>query len=138
MTLYRRLVLGLWTGFLVAQGAVFAPLSFRVLAERAQAGALAGAGFAVMAYLSLAAGLLVVLLRTPTVAGRRRDMLLALAPAILLLFSHSMLRPRLHGAGADGAGSAFLLLHGAATLLYALSTAIVAWLWVREERRAAR
>ncbi len=142
MTLARRLALGLWTGLLLAQGALFAPLLFAELPDRFAAGRLAGVGFTVVGYASLAFGLLVIGLRQRTVVGQRRDALWVLLPGVLLVSSHMVLRPMMDAARNAGPGGApapeFGALHGTATALYAVATLIVAVLWVRDERRAGR
>ena len=141
MLLARRLALGVWTGLLLAQGAVFAPLLFALLTDRALAGRLAGAGFAVVGYASLGFGVLVVLLRQRTVAGQRREAIWALLPGALLCLSHIGLRPLMDAARDSGPGGRpgpeFGALHGAATVIYAMATLLVFLLWLRSERRVS-
>lgn len=133
MSLARRLLLGLWSGWLVAQGAVFAPLAFAVGDDRASAGRLAGAGFTVVAYASVALGAAVYLCRPRTVGRRAREALYALAPGLILVVCHVALRPLMaaHGPG-------FALAHGVSSAGYGLATLTVLALWVRDERRAGR
>jgi hypothetical protein len=140
VTLARRVTLGLWTGLLLSQGALFAPLLFVAIPDRFAAGRLAGLGFTIVGYASVAFGVLAVLLRARTVAGQRREALWALLPGALLVFSHVVLRPWMELArhsGANGApGPEFGALHAAASVLYAIATLTVLVLWVRDERRA--
>ena len=142
MTLARRLALGLWTGLLLAQGGLFAPLLFAQLPDRFTAGRIAGVGFTIVGYASLGLGVLVVGLRQRTVVGQRREALWVLLPGLLLVFSHIVLGPMMDAARHAGPGGSpapeFGALHGAASALYALATLVVMVLWVREERRAGR
>ena len=120
--LARRLALGLWAGLLIAQGALFTPLLFAQIPDRLSAGRLAGAGFTIVGYLSLALGVLVACLRQRTVTGQRRDAAWALAPGLLLVLSHIILGPWIDEARASGPGGRpgpeFGALHGAATLVF--------------------
>lgn len=133
MNLLRRLLLGLWSGWLVVQGAVFAPVAFATLHDTATAGRVAGAGFTLVGYASLLFGAFVFGLRTRTVGGRAREFLLALGPGLLLVASHLMLRPLISAHGAY-----FALAHGLGSLFYVAATVWVLALWVRDERRAGR
>lgn len=133
MTVWRRLALGLWSGWLVAQGAVFAPLAFAVLAERTTAGRFAAAGFTTVAYGSLGFGLVCYLLRPRTVGRQGRALLLALAPGALLLASHVALSPLI-----AGHGPYFAAAHGAGTLIYGVATLLVLGMWWQDERRSLR
>ena len=133
MSLVRRLLLGLWSGWLLAQGLVFAPLAFAQGTDREAAGRLAGAGFAAVAYASLALGVAVYLCRARTVGRRAREALYALAPGAILVASHLGLRPLMAGHGPH-----FALAHGASSVAYLLASAAVVALWIRDERRAGR
>lgn len=130
----RRLALGLWTGLLIGQAALFAPLLFATLPDRLQAGRIAGEGFTALTYASIGFAILVAALRHRTVGGQRREAAWALAPALLLCFSHFAIRPRFSLA-APGS-PAFAALHGTATGLYVVATLLCAALWIRDERRA--
>ena len=63
MSVIRRLILGLWTGLLVAQIGFFVPVLFQTLTEPGQAARVAGQGFVGISYVSLVAGVVVFLLR---------------------------------------------------------------------------
>jgi hypothetical protein len=65
----QRLLLAVWVGSLFASGLLAAPVLFRVLEDRALAGTVAGALFAVTAWLGLACG--VVLLVVNWLQARR-------------------------------------------------------------------
>lgn len=140
MTVLRRLLLGLWAGLLLAQSGLYAPLLFEMLPDHALAGRVAGAGFRIVAYASLLFGLAVVACRSRTVTGQRRQALWALAPGLLMIISDLTLTPLMDSSRAGGPlgshGPDFALWHGLASALYLVAGALVAALWVREERRA--
>jgi hypothetical protein len=112
---------------------VFAPLAFAVGSDRAAAGQLAGAGFTLVAYASLALGAAVYLCRPRTVGRHAREALYAFLPGLILVACHLLLRPLMaaHGPG-------FALAHGASSAGYGLATIGVVALWVRDERRVGR
>ncbi len=133
MSLARRLLLGLWSGWLLAQGLVFAPLAFAVGLDRSAAGRLAGTGFMAVAYASLLLGTAVYLCRPRTVGRRVREAVFALVPGAILVGCHLGLRPLM-----AERGPYFAVAHGASSIAYLLATAAVIALWIRDERRAGR
>ncbi len=140
MSVIRRLILGLWTGLLVAQIGFFVPVLFQTLTEPGQAARVAGQGFVGISYVSLVAGVVVFLLRTKAVTGRGFEARWAIGPGLMMVLAHVGLHPLMEAtkhAGVQGApGPAFLALHAASGLIYVLATVAVAALWVRDERRA--
>lgn len=142
MSLYRRLLLGLWTGLLFAQGGLFAPLAFALVPDRVQAGRLAGAGFLVTGYASVVFGLAIAFLGTRRVARQWVDVAWAMAPGFILVLSHLALGPLMDSSRASGPGGTpgadFGTLHGLSSGAYVLATVLAAALWVRDERLAGR
>jgi Domain of unknown function (DUF4149) len=127
-------VLTLWVGSLWTIGYLVAPALFATLADRAQAGRLAGILFGIEYDLTLACAPLYVLCE---LASGRRGAWLA-APAMMLCMAavtELVLRPRI--AVAVPGSAAFAWLHGTAAGLYMLSSLTGLILVWRRQRPAA-
>jgi hypothetical protein len=124
---------GLWTGVLVAVGAIAAPVAFTVL-PRDAAGLVAGRLFAVEAYAGLAVAVVLFLLlrrraRAAAEAGTGSvlgaDMLLVLGALFCTVVGHFALQPMMAPARAGQGPLSFGALHAIASALYALKAVLV-------------
>ena len=131
-----RLIAALWVGSLWTVGYLVAPTLFATLADRVQAGTIAGSMFRVEAWLSIfCAVLLIVLLKlhAPASSSRRLKFLPALILGMLActLVSHFGLQP-LMAALREAAGPAsmmapdvkmqFGILHGISSAIYLIES----------------
>ena len=142
----QALMAGLWAGLVLALGAMTAPRLFALL-PRADAGRVAGDLFGLEARLSLAVGVVMILLERrrheddpgggASAMGPR--MLIALAVIFLTVMAEYVRRPMLDAARQNqGAASAsFLWLHGVSAALFVLKAALlVALAWQAAGRGA--
>lgn len=131
----RSLLAGLWAGHLLCVAGVAAPSAFAVL-ERAQAGQYVGRLFALDAQLSLAAGLLLVMMerRLQGNAGSPRvltpELLLPLTALLFTVAGYYGLQPLMDAARAGQGAVSFGALHGISTLFFAAKgLAVLALAW---------
>ncbi len=142
----QALMAGLWAGLVLTLGALTAPRLFALL-PRADAGRVAGDLFGLEARLSLALGVVMILLerrrheddpaRGVSVMGPR--MLMALAVIFLTVMAEYVLRPMLDAARqTQGAVSdTFVWLHGVSAVLFVLKAVLLLVLaWQAAERGA--
>lgn len=111
----ERVIVALWVGALWSVGYIAAPVLFGTLDDRALAGQLAGNMFTITAYLSVAAGVLLLVIHG-VARGTRPRWPAAVVAAMLLLVAIGEfgVRPMMVGA----APSDFGRLHGIAQLFY--------------------
>ena len=135
---FNLLIATLWVGSLWTVGYLVAPTLFATLADRAQAGTIAGSMFRIEAWLSLACAVILLLsLRgSPAMypdvgqAGRWTPLRLVIAMALCTLIGYFGLQPfmatlREAAAGHEMIGDTrlyFGLLHGAASVIYLLQS----------------
>lgn len=127
----ERLIQTIWVGALLTVGYIVAPALFAHLDSR-EAGRLAGEFFTIVAWLSLACGLLLLLARAgagPDAHRRFRWRLIGLMLALIAL-GEWVVRPVMEGMRlADGSpGPGFGLWHGVASVLYLLASLGGLWL----------
>jgi hypothetical protein len=142
--LARRLaawIAGVWAGQVIALGFMAAPSAFAVLA-RADAGRLVGRLFQIDAYVTLVAGVAVVLLER--LAARRdqapgsafsTNLILALAAVFCAVAGYFAIEPMMAEARAGRAAVSFAALHGISAAFFfakALVVAALAWRLTRE------
>lgn len=130
----RCLIAALWAGSLWTVGYLVAPTLFATLPDRVLAGTVAASMFRSQAWLSIACGVLLLVLLRCGVPDRRRT-LLALALVVLLctLVVHFGLQPMM-GALREAAGpggvmasaekSRFGLLHGISSVIYLVQSVL--------------
>lgn len=130
----RRLLPGLWAGWLLCIALLATPAPFATLAQ-ADAGRVVGRIFAVEAPVSLALGVLLLLLerRRAAVAGGSRfstPMVLALLAIFCTVAGYYGLQPMMAAARAGQGSWSFGQLHGASFALFGLKLlAVVALAW---------
>ncbi len=129
----RRMLAGLWAGLLVGLGAVGAPAGFAVTTVEI-AGRAAGRMFAVEAYVSLAAAVLLLLLTRravptdpdqPPVPGLNTDLLLLLGTLFCTIVGYFVLQPMMAAARAGEGSLSFGALHGLSAGFFALKGLLV-------------
>lgn len=125
----RLIVTTLWAGSLWTVGYVVAPVLFTTLPDRVLAGTIAGSIFRIEAWLSLACGLLLLVMIAFDDASRERRSLLRLILLMLLCLAvgyfglHPWMAALREAAGPTGvmegaARTQFGILHGVASLIY--------------------
>jgi hypothetical protein len=135
----RALLAGLWAGQLLCVAAMAAPNAFATL-ERAQAGTYVSRLFSMDATLSLALGLLLVMMarrlqRDATPDGQTAPVMTAelLLPLLALLCTvagYYALQPLMEAARAGQGALSFGALHGISMLLFSAKTlAVLALAW---------
>ncbi len=140
----QALLAALWGGFLLCVAFAAAPSAFAVL-ERASAGLFVGRLFAVDAQVSLAAGLILMLLerrvaRDAMEAGAAATVLSAklLLPAVALfctIAGYYGLQPLMADAKAGVGVASFGALHGASLAFFAVKgLAVMALAWISQRR----
>lgn len=139
----ERVLLALWVGGLWAIGFLAAPTLFAVVAERSQAGSIAGALFGRMAVLGLIIGVLLLALwvwregRVPWRGWRFWAVVAMLTITIVGAYGLQPAIQALRDAGAVGTPG-FRRLHGAASLLFLISSLIGLTLVAAGPRDAGR
>ncbi|MFT3955266.1 MAG: DUF4149 domain-containing protein [Piscinibacter sp.] len=127
-------VAGLWAGVLLAIALIGAPAGFAVLAERAEAGRVAGHMFVREAYLSLALAVVLFILergraRRAAEAGQgsvlNAEMLLLAGVLFCTVAGYFALRPMMAAARAGQGSLSFGALHAISTVFYGLKTLLV-------------
>ena len=139
----RTLVVTLWAGSLWTVGYLVAPVLFATLPDRSRAGSIAGSLFRAQAWLSLACGLLLLLLvwLHKTADIKRTTSVLIVAMLVCVLVGYFGLQPFMaeiraiaasHGGEMDEAlRSRFGLLHGVASIIYLVQSLLAAVLVAR-------
>lgn len=125
---------GLWAGVLLAIALIGAPAGFAVLAERADAGRVAGQMFVREAYLSLALAVVLFILergraRRAAEAGEgsvlNAEMLLLAGALFCTVAGYFALQPMMAAARAGQGALSFGALHAISTVFYGLKTLLV-------------
>ena len=144
-TLYS-IAISLWVGGMCAIGYLAAPVLFHELADRSLAGNLAGAMFALVAYVGLACGgylLLFLLLRHGWRSVKRGVFWIVLAMLVLTVAGHFGVQPVIAQLKADALPrqvmesalrDRFAAWHGVSSGLYLLQSLLGLWLIVWQER----
>ena len=138
----QALTAALWGGFLLCVAFAAAPSAFAVL-ERAQAGALVGRLFAIEAQVSLAAGLLLMVIerriaRDAAEAGSTSGpftlrLLLPVVALFCTIAGYYGLQPLMADARAGAGVASFAALHGASLALFGVKgLAVLALAWVSQ------
>jgi len=139
----RLLVVTLWAGSLWTVGYLVAPVLFATVPDRSLAGSIAGSLFRAQAWLSLACGLVLLLLvwldKTPEI--KRTTNVLIIAMLVCVLVGYFGLQPFMaeiraiaasNGGVMDEASLArFGLLHGVASIIYLVQSLLAAVLVAR-------
>ncbi|MYM33217.1 DUF4149 domain-containing protein [Duganella sp. FT94W] len=153
----RLLVATLWAGSLWTVGYLAAPTLFATLSDRVLAGTIAGNLFSNQAWLSIACGLvmLVLLGATQTSTGgifagpaanmaaksRRTLLIIVMVMLVCTLVSHFGLQPMMAslraaagpgGVMAEAARNEFGILHGISSTIYLIQSLLAAWLVVKQ------
>jgi hypothetical protein len=140
----QALLAALWGGFLLCVAFVATPSAFAVL-ERAQAGAYVARVFSVEAQVSLALGLVLMLIerrlsRDAVEAGAASNVFSAklLLPAVALfctIAGYYGLQPLMADAKAGSGVASFAALHGASLAFFGVKgLAVLALAWVSQRR----
>lgn len=140
----QALLAALWGGFLLCVALVATPSAFAVL-ERAQAGAYVARVFAIEAQVSLALGLVLMLLerritRDAVDAGGKSSPFSArlLLPAVALfctIAGYYGLQPLMVQARSGAGTASFAALHGASLALFGVKgLAVLALAWITQRR----
>ena len=140
----QALLAALWGGFLLCIATVATPSAFAVL-ERAQAGAYVARVFAVEAQISLALGLVLMLLerrrtRDALEAGDTSTqfslrLLLPMVAVFCTVAGYYGLQPLMAEARAGTGMASFAALHGASLAFFAVKgLAVLALAWVSQQR----
>ena len=143
----RRLLPGLWAGFLVCIALVAAPAAFSVL-ERAEAGKFVNKLFAQEAYVSLLLGILILVLerwraKRQATAGQGAQfsggMMLALGTVFCTVLGYFALQPMLPGAKLGQGPFSFGQLHAASAAFFLVKMVLaLALAWLALKPAAAR
>jgi hypothetical protein len=143
----RAVLLTLWVGALWTMGLLVAPMLFRILQDRALAGAVAGRLFSAVAYLGLAcAACLMLLVLVRSRATERRFLWLLAAMATLTAIGEFGIQPILAGLKAAAAPvdvmqsalrGQFATWHGVASGAYLLNCVLGVALVLLQNRAAA-
>lgn len=140
----QALLAALWGGFLLCVAFAAAPSAFAVL-ERAQAGAFVARVFAIEAQLSLALGLVLMMIerrivRDAVEAGGARSQFSArlLLPVVALfctIAGYYGLQPLMADAKAGAGVASFAVLHGASLAFFGVKgLAVLALAWISQRR----
>lgn len=121
----RALIPALWLGALLAVALLAAPAAFATLSN-ADAGRVVGRLFAQEARLSLALGIVVVLLERRRVRSFNAAMLLALGAVFCTVAGYYALQPMMAQARAGQGALSFGQLHTLSLAFYGLKTLLVA------------
>lgn len=146
LTLARTLLVTLWAGSLWTVGYLAAPLFFATLPDRTLAGTIAGTLFRAEAWLSLVCGiLLLVLFRVDThLASRKTCTRIVIGMLLCVLIGYFALQPfmaEIRAAAANNGGvmdeimrARFGMLHGVASMIYFLQSALAVALVVKSSQ----
>ncbi|MCB1738493.1 MAG: DUF4149 domain-containing protein [Gammaproteobacteria bacterium] len=124
----EQVLITLWIGGLWVIGYVVAPVLFATLDDRMLAGMLAGKMFAVIAYIGLFAGVVLLFAEQFRPEGARRWRLgVLIAMLVLVVIGQFVLQPQMAalkaaGLSKDLSGSQFAMLHGLASVLYLINS----------------
>ena len=142
LTLARTLLVTLWAGSLWTVGYLAAPLFFITLQDRMLAGTIAGTLFRAEAWLSLACGLLLLVIfrADPYLPSRNTLTRIVMGMLVCVLIGYFGLQPfmaEIRQAAAQAGGvmdeamrSRFGMLHGVASVIYLLQSLLaVALVW---------
>jgi len=144
LRLARTLLITLWAGSLWTVGYLAAPLFFVTLSDRTLAGTIAGTLFRAEAWLSLACGiLLLIIIRADRyLAARTALTRIVICMLLCVLLGYFGLQPfmaEIRAAAAHAGGmmdeamrARFALLHGMASLLYLLQSILAIALVIKE------
>ena len=133
---FAQLLAGLWAGLLIGLGAIGAPAGFAVTTVEV-AGRTAGRMFAIEAYVSLAAAMLLLLLTRqaaridpdqPPVPALNTHLLLVLGTLFCTIAGHFVIQPMMVAARAGEGSLSFGALHGLSAGFFALKGLLVLWL----------
>jgi glucan phosphoethanolaminetransferase (alkaline phosphatase superfamily) len=139
----RVLLVTLWAGSLWTVGYLVAPVLFASLPDRSLAGSIAGMLFRAQAWLSLACGLLLLLLvwLDKSLSPKRTPIILMIAMLACVLIGYFVLQPfmaEVRAAAANNGGvmdeamrSRFGMLHGIASVIYLLQSVLAIVLVVK-------
>jgi Domain of unknown function (DUF4149) len=139
----RILLVTLWAGSLWTVGYLVAPVLFASLPDRSIAGSIAGMLFRAQAWLSLACGLLLLLLvwLDKSLSPKRTHVILMIAMLACVLIGFFVLQPfmtEIRAAAANNGGvmdeamrSRFGMLHGIASVIYLLQSVLAIVLVVK-------
>jgi glucan phosphoethanolaminetransferase (alkaline phosphatase superfamily) len=139
----RLLVVTLWAGSLWTVGYLVAPVLFATVPDRSLAGSIAGSLFRAQAWLSLACGLVLLLLvwldKTPEI--KRTANVLIIAMLVCVLVGYFGLQPfmaEIRAIAASNGGAMdetlrfrFGIFHGLATLIYFLQSVLAMMLVIK-------
>lgn len=140
------LAITLWVGALVAIGYIAAPVLFRGIPDRMEAGNLAGAMFTIVAYLGMASGgylLLYLLLQRGWRSFKSGVFWIVLAMLALTIAAHFGVQPILAQLKADALPrqvmegalrDRFATWHGVSSVLYLVQSLFGLWLVLWQER----
>jgi hypothetical protein len=132
----RLLLVTIWAGSLWTVGYLVAPVLFASLPDRSLAGSIAGMLFRAQAWLSLACGLLLLLLvwLDKSLSPKRTPIILMIAMLACVLVGYFALQPfmaEVRAAAANNGGvmddamrSRFGMLHGIASVIYLLQSVL--------------
>ncbi len=132
----RILLVTLWAGSLWTVGYLAAPVLFASLPDRSLAGSIAGMLFRAQAWLSLACGLLLLLLLwlDKSWSSKRTSVILVIAMLACVSIGYFALQPfmaEIRAAAANNGGimepamrSRFGMLHGVASVIYLLQSVL--------------
>jgi glucan phosphoethanolaminetransferase (alkaline phosphatase superfamily) len=139
----RVVLVTLWAGSLWTVGYLVAPVLFASLPDRSLAGSIAGMLFRAQAWLSLACGLLLLLLvwLDKSLSPKRTPIILMIAMLACALIGYFVLQPfmaEVRAAAANNGGvmdeamrSRFGMLHGIASVIYLLQSVLAIVLVVK-------
>jgi hypothetical protein len=139
----RLLLVTIWAGSLWTVGYIVAPVLFASLPDRSLAGSIAGMLFRAQAWLSLACGLLLLLLvwLDKSLSPKRNPVILMIAMLACVLVGYFALQPfmaEIRAAAANNGGvmdeamrSRFGMLHGVASVIYLLQSVLAIVLVVK-------
>jgi hypothetical protein len=139
----RLLLVTIWAGSLWTVGYIVAPVLFASLPDRSFAGSIAGMLFRAQAWLSLACGLLLLLLvwLDKSLSPKRTPIILMIAMLACVLIGYFVLQPfmaEVRAAAANNGGvmdeamrSRFGMLHGIASVIYLLQSVLAIVLVVK-------
>ena len=143
LNLARTLLVTLWAGSLWTVGYLAAPLLFITLQDRMLAGTIAGTLFRAEAWLSLACGLLLLVIfrADPYLPSRNSCTRLVIGMLLCVLVGYFGLQPfmaEIRAAAAHASGvmdeamrARFRLLHGVASLIYLMQSLLAVALVLR-------